>query len=168
MSSSEKRDDLTDDSDPTATWSRLPQKGQLAIVLYARFTEPLAQTAFSSYMYYQLESFDNGLPEKEIAIQAGCLSAAFAIGSCATSVFWGYLAESPAIGRKLVIVAGLLIAIISCLGAAFSTHFYQVLIFQMIGGIASGNVGVIRTSIAEIITIKRSVIRLLCFYFLGA
>jgi MFS family permease len=115
-----------------ATWFTLPQQRQLAIVLYARFTEPLAQTSFTSYMYYQLASFENSPSDKEIAIQAGLLSAVFALGSCVTAIFWGRLAQSPAVGPKNVVFTGLIIACISCFGIGFATHFYQILVFQMI------------------------------------
>ncbi|KAH8888936.1 MFS general substrate transporter [Thozetella sp. PMI_491] len=137
-----------------ATWLTIPRKGQLGILLYARFTEPLAQTAFSSYMYYQLASFDRGLSDKEIALQAGLLSAVFSMGACVTAVVWGRLSQVPSIGRKGVIVAGLFIAGISCVGIGFATSFYHILLFQMMGGIASGNVGVIRTIVPEIIPTK--------------
>jgi MFS family permease len=138
-----------------ATWMSLPKKKQLAILLYARITESLSQTSFTSYMYYQLAWFDSSLSDKEIALQAGLLNTAFAIGACTTAVYWGRLSRSPNFGRRLVIQCALVIAAIGCLGMAFATSFVHIFVAQLLGGIASGNVGVIRTAIPEIIHDKR-------------
>jgi MFS family permease len=106
-------------------------------------------------MYYHLASLDRELSDKDIATQAGILNAVFALGACITAVYWGKLSQIPCIGRKGSVSAGLVIGCLSCLGIAFATRFYQMVIFQTIGGIAAGNIGVVRTAILEIIPDKR-------------
>jgi MFS family permease len=44
---------------------------------------------------------------------------------------------------------------ISCLGFGFAKTFWQALAFRLLGGITNGNVGVLRTMIAEIIREKK-------------
>ncbi|RFU74503.1 major facilitator superfamily transporter [Trichoderma arundinaceum] len=137
------------------SWAALPQKKQLAVLLYARITESLSQTSFSSYMYYQLAWIDTSLSDTEIALQAGLLNTAFAMGACSTAVFWGRLARSPKFGRRSVVQSALVLALLSCLGMAFANNFLHLFFAQLIGGVASGNVGVIRTTIPELIQDKR-------------
>jgi MFS family permease len=137
------------------SWAALPQKKQLAVLLYARITESLSQTSFSSYMYYQLAWIDTSLSDTEIALQAGLLYTAFAMGACSTAVFWGRLARSPKFGRRFVVQSALILALLSCLGMAFANNFLHLFFAQLVGGVASGNVGVIRTTIPELIQDKR-------------
>lgn len=49
-------------------------------------------------------------------------------------------------GRDVVVLTPVLpYLVLSSLGFAFSTTFWQALVFRSIGGITNGNVGVLRT-----------------------
>lgn len=137
------------------TWSSLPKKGQLAVLTIARLSEPLAERSFSAYLFYQLRSFDPSLSDKTISGQGGMLTASFAAAQFVTAVWWGRAADSPRIGRKRVILIGLLGTTISCIGVGFSTSFAQALFFRVCAGCLNGNVGVMRTMISEIIKEKK-------------
>ncbi|PHH83148.1 hypothetical protein CDD82_3441 [Ophiocordyceps australis] len=149
--------DTLDDSaaDINVKWAHLPRKDQLFIITLARLGEPLAQTSLQAYMFYQLKWFDPSLSDATISSQAGVLHAGFMGSQFATALLWGRIADSRWAGRKTVLLIGLIGAAISSLGFGFATHFYQALIFRIVGGVTNGNVGVMRTMISEIIREKR-------------
>lgn len=136
-------------------WMDLPKKGQLAILTLARLSEPLTQTSLTAYMFYQLKSFDPSLPESAIAAQAGMLQASFPAAQFLTAVLWGQAADTEWIGRKRVLLIGLLGTCFACLGFGFSKTFVQAMVFRVVGGAVNGNIGVMRTMISEIIEEKK-------------
>ncbi|KAE8366209.1 hypothetical protein BDV27DRAFT_171071 [Aspergillus caelatus] len=157
---SEDEDDSGNDpaeshSEKPVTWRSLPKKGQLAILTFARLSEPLAQTSLQAYLFYQLRSFDPSLPDSTISAQAGILQGSFTAAQFVTAIWWGRLADTEWMGRKRVLIIGLLGTCISSLGFGFSRSFASAVVFRILGGILNSNVGVMRTMIAEIIQEKR-------------
>lgn len=137
------------------TWRSLPKKSQLAILTFARLSEPLTQTSLQAYMFYQLKSFNPALPDSTISAQAGILQGCFTAAQFVTAVWWGRIADSELMGRKRVLLIGLLGTCISCLGFGFSRSFVTAAVFRTLGGCLNSNVGVMRTMIAEIIEEKK-------------
>ncbi|KAI9168009.1 Major facilitator superfamily multidrug transporter mfsB [Paramyrothecium foliicola] len=137
------------------TWASMPNKGQLAILVFARLAEPLSERSLTSYLYYQLGWFNPSLEPSELASQAGHLTAIFAAAQCLTSMWWGRAADSPLLGRKRVLMMGLFGAAISALGMGFAPSFQFALLLRFMAGALNGNVGVLRTMISEIILDKR-------------
>lgn len=136
-------------------WKDLPHKGQLAILTIARLSEPLTQTSLQAYMFYQLKSFDPSLADSAIATQAGLLQGSFTAAQFVTAILWGRVADSDWGGRKMVLLIGLLGTCLSCVGFGFSRSFLQAAIFRTLGGALNGNVGVMRTMVAEIVREKK-------------
>ncbi|KAM0287203.1 hypothetical protein ACHAQH_000517 [Verticillium albo-atrum] len=136
-------------------WRDLPRKNQLLVITLARLSEPLVHTSLTAYMFYQLKWFDPSLSDAAIASQAGVLHASFTAAQFTTALLWGRLADSPAFGRKRVILFGLGGTCVSAIGFGFSTTFTQALCFRLLGGVTNGNVGVMRTMISEIIREKK-------------
>ncbi|KAL7814634.1 MFS general substrate transporter [Trichoderma aethiopicum] len=147
--------DDRDDSKRPVSWSELPRKDQLFIITMARMSEPLVQTSLQAYMFYQLKWFNPSLPDSTISSQAGVLHASFTAAQFLTAMLWGRIADSKRVGRKTVLLIGLLGTSVSCLGFGFSTTFWQALLFRTIGGATNGNIGVMRTMISEIIREKK-------------
>ncbi|PNP49604.1 hypothetical protein THARTR1_09615 [Trichoderma harzianum] len=143
------------DSRRPVAWSELPRKDQLFIITMARMSEPLVQTSLQAYMFYQLKWFNPSLPDSTISSQAGVLHASFTAAQFLTAMMWGRIADSKRVGRKTVLLIGLLGTSVSCLGFGFSTTFWQALLFRTIGGATNGNIGVMRTMISEIIREKK-------------
>ena len=141
--------------EPPVTWRSLPKKGQLAVLTAARLSEPLTERSLSAYMFYQLKSFDESLPDSTIAWQGGMLTASFAAAQFLTAVWWGRAADHASIGRKRVLLVGLFGTTVSCIGVGFSKSFASALTFRMMAGALNGNVGVMRTMISEIIKEKK-------------
>lgn len=139
------------------TWSSLPRKGQLAILTLARLSEPLTQTSLQAYLFYQLRSFDPSLPTSTISAQAGILQGSFTAAQFLTAFWWGRLADAEWMGRKRVLLIGLLGTCISCLGFGFSRNFTTAIVFRTLNGMLNSNVGVMRTMVSEIIVEKKYV-----------
>ncbi|KAJ2902712.1 hypothetical protein MKZ38_000222 [Zalerion maritima] len=158
----------------SVSWRDLPRKGQLALITITRFSEPLAQSSLQSYMFYQLKWFNPDLSDAVIAGQAGLLAASFTAAQFTTAMLWGRAADSPRLGRKTILMIGLIGTsksiiepilaqlplltypqVISCFGFGFATSFWQAMLFRIMGGITNGNIGVLRTMISEIIQEKK-------------
>ncbi|KAL2072061.1 hypothetical protein VTL71DRAFT_11404 [Oculimacula yallundae] len=137
------------------TWSSLPHKDQLIILTLARLAEPVVQTSLQAYMYYQIKSFDETLPDSTIATQSGLLASSFTGAQFLTAMLWGRISDSERGGRKIVLLIGLSGTAISCLGFGFSKTFYQALFFRILGGLSNGNIGVMRTMVSEIVQEKK-------------
>ncbi|KAK5701849.1 hypothetical protein LTR97_004667 [Elasticomyces elasticus] len=148
-----------DEASKPVSWSSLPKKTQLAILTLSRLSEPLTQTSLQAYMFYQLKSFrdsgDTPPSDSTVAQQAGILAAAFTGAQMLTAVMWGRLADNERMGRKRVILVGLLGTAIGSLGFGFSGSFKVAVFWRCVGGMLNGNMGVMRTMISEIVREKR-------------
>ncbi|KAJ3549976.1 hypothetical protein NM208_g216 [Fusarium decemcellulare] len=137
------------------SWASMPSKGQLAVIMLVRLAEPISERSLTSYLFYQLRWFDRSLDASEIAKQAGHLTAVFAASQCLTSFWWGRAADSSTLGRKGVLLIGLLGSAASALGMGFSTSFQSAMFFRFLAGALNGNVGVLRTMVSEVVVDKR-------------
>ena len=94
-----------------------------------------------------IESF--GVPTNEIARWAGITSAVFSIAQTFTGVWWGR--ASDLFGRKPTILAGLTCTMASSISFGFSHSLAWAIVARACAGLASGNVGIIRTAVAELV-----------------
>ena len=102
------------------------------------------------YIYYMIESFHITEDEKRIAFYAGLVISAFALAESMSSSIWGTLSDK--FGRKPVLMCGLAGTGISMLIFGFSPNLQTALIARALGGLLNGNIGVIQTTVAEIVT----------------
>lgn len=143
------------DKEKPASWSSLPRKNQLCILAFARLAEPIVQTSINSYMFFMLQSFDPSLSDSTISSQAGILGAGFTGAQCLTAIIWGHMADRASVGRKNVLIIGLLGTLVSTVGFGFSRSFGTALFFRLLGGSLNGNVSVLRTMTSEIVREKK-------------
>ncbi|TVY65555.1 putative membrane protein, partial [Lachnellula suecica] len=141
--------------DEPVTWRSLPHRDQLMLLTLARLSEPLVQTSLQVYLFYQLKSFDENLSDSVIVTQAGFIASGFTGAQFLTGMIWGRLSDSEKVGRKMVLLVGLLGTSVSCLGFGFSQTFWQAMVFRTISGAFNGNVGVMRTMVSEIVQEKK-------------
>ncbi|KAF2654995.1 MFS general substrate transporter [Lophiostoma macrostomum CBS 122681] len=127
------------------TERRLPVK-QLAILSICRFAEPIALTSVLPYIPEMIESF--GVPQNDIARWAGLTSAVFSICQACTGIPWG--AASDRFGRKPAILIGLFNTMITTLIWGFSTSLPMAMTARALQGLGNGNVGILRTVVAEL------------------
>jgi MFS family permease len=89
-----------------------------------------------------------GVPENDIARWAGFVSAIFSICQACTGMFWG--AASDKYGRKPMILIGLFNTMLTMLLWGLSTNLPMALASRALMGLGSGNVGILRTTVAEL------------------
>jgi MFS family permease len=97
-----------------------------------------------------IESFH--IPQNEVAKWAGIISAVFSMSQCLTGIALGRASDS--FGRKPVILLGLFTTMNACLVFGFSRSLPWAITTRVIAGAASGTVGIIRTTVAEMVPEK--------------
>lgn len=130
----------------------LPHKDQILILVICRVIEPLTYNSISPYLYYMIESFGYRDPST-ISSLGTVIMSAFALGQALTGVFWGSLSDR--IGRKPVLLIGILGTVLATVMFGFSTNIYLAVFSRLLAGILNGNVGVMRTIIAELVADKK-------------
>lgn len=90
-----------------------------------------------------------GIEEKNLAKWVGFTSAIFSICQCTTAVPWGNLSDR--IGRKPVILAGLVITMVFGIMFGLSTSLGMAIAARAFLGLGNGNIGIIRTIVAELV-----------------
>jgi MFS family permease len=128
---------------------RLPSS-QLTILSICRFAEPLALTSVFPYLPEMIESFH--VPKTEIAKWAGITSAVFSIAQFFTAIPWGR--ASDRFGRKPVILCAMTCAMASSLLFGFSRSLKWAIVARACSGASNGNVGILRTTVAEMVPQK--------------
>ncbi|KAL7939539.1 MFS general substrate transporter [Trichoderma chlorosporum] len=123
---------------------------QLAILAVARFAEPLAYTSVWPYLPEMIRGF--GVKRDEVAKWAGITSSAFSVCQSITAVPWGK--ASDRFGRKPVLIYGLISTMICFIIWGMSTSLIMAITVRAIMGGGNGNVGIIRTMVAEMVTEK--------------
>lgn len=93
-----------------------------------------------------------GIPQNEVAKWVGITSAITAVCQCAMAIPWG--TASDYIGRKPTILAGLMFTMIFSLVFGFSRDMATLLWARALLGLMNGNVGIIRTMVAEMVPEK--------------
>ena len=81
---------------------------------------------------------------------AGILVSAFAIAEAATCPLWGIVSDHY--GRKPIVLIGLAGTALSSVLFGLSTKFWMALVARLIGGLLNGNVAVMQTMVAELVT----------------
>lgn len=94
-----------------------------------------------------IKSFD--VPEDKIAFWVGITAASFAFSQFTSGVFWGR--ASDRFGRKPTILFGLLGTLVSSIFFGLSKSLPQAIVARCLSGLLNGNVGILRTLVAEIV-----------------
>lgn len=124
----------------------------MAILALCRICEPIAFMSIFPYAYYMVESFGIANSEGQISMYAGMVTSAFAFAECASGVFWGRLSDR--VGRKKVLLGGLFGTGLSMLLFGFAKNLPMALIARALGGLLNGNIGVLQTTVAELVTVE--------------
>ncbi len=97
-----------------------------------------------------IESFN--VPKTKVAYWAGITSAVFSLSQCLTGIIWGQMSDRY--GRKPVILAGTTCTMLTSLLFGFSTSLPWAIVARALAGLGNGNVGIIRTTVAEMVPQK--------------
>ncbi|KAI0395546.1 MFS general substrate transporter [Xylariaceae sp. FL0594] len=143
---------------PEVRWRDLPNKGQLFILALCRLSEPLSNVCLLPYIFYLVRSVmpashSDHDDTARISEYSGVLVAAFPLAQCLVSLPWGRFSDEQ--GRRISIIAGLLVSIIANIGFGLSRSFTGLLCWRIVAGLANGNVSIMRTVTAEIVRERR-------------
>lgn len=125
---------------------------QLYILALCRICEPIAFMSIFPYVYYMILSFKITSDTRQIAVYAGLVTSAFAFAEFLSGVAWGRISDR--VGRKPVLLAGLAGTALSMLVFGFAPNLPVALVGRALGGLLNGNMGVLQTTVAEIVTVK--------------
>ncbi|OCT49487.1 MFS transporter [Cladophialophora carrionii] len=128
---------------------QLPNQ-QLLILAACRLAEPVASTSVYPYIPEMIQSFNVG--DDQVAQWAGLMSATFSLSQCLTGVAWGR--ASDRFGRKPIIIVALTCTMLSSILFGFSKNLAWAFITRSLQGLSNGNVGIIRTAVAELVPQK--------------
>ena len=104
------------------------------------------------YAYHMIETFDLTSDPTQISLYAGMLITAFAFAEFSTGVVWGRISDR--IGRKPVLLLGLCGTALSMISFGFARNLPTAILARALGGLLNGNVGVLQTTVAELVTTK--------------
>ncbi|KAN0093711.1 MFS general substrate transporter [Hyaloscypha variabilis] len=104
-------------------------------------------TSVFPYLPEMIESF--GIEKKNVAKWAGITSAVFSLSQCLTAILWGRASDK--FGRKPAILVGLTCTMLSSLMWGMSTSLPMAITARALAGGCNGNVGIIRTMVAEMV-----------------
>ncbi|KAK3990092.1 major facilitator superfamily domain-containing protein [Cladorrhinum sp. PSN332] len=125
---------------------------QLLILALCRICEPIAFMSIFPYIWHMVKDFHITDDESQISFYAGMVTSAFTFAEFCTSVFWGRLSDK--IGRKPVLLMGMSGTGLSVLIFGFSPNLWVALFARALGGFLNGNIGVLQTTVGELITVK--------------
>ncbi|CAH0015512.1 unnamed protein product [Clonostachys rhizophaga] len=125
---------------------------QMFVLACCRICEPIAFMSIFPYIYYMIEDFHITDDASKISVYAGMVTSAFTLAEFATGVLWGKLSDK--IGRKPVLLSGLVGTAISVLIFGFAPNLPVALLARALGGLLNGNIGVLQTTVAELVTVK--------------
>ncbi|KAB5536061.1 major facilitator superfamily domain-containing protein [Coniochaeta sp. 2T2.1] len=125
---------------------------QMFILALCRICEPIAFMSIFPYIYHMVEDFNITEDKSKISFYAGLVTSAFTFAEFSTGVLWGRLSDR--IGRKPVLLTGLAGTGLSVLIFGFSPNLTVALIARALGGLLNGNIGVLQTTVGELITVK--------------
>ncbi|KAK8119009.1 major facilitator superfamily transporter [Apiospora kogelbergensis] len=135
---------------PRNTENDFPTR-QLFLLGIVRLAEPIALTSIFPYAWSLIKQFQVG-KESDASFYAGLLISAFSLTEALMGMFWGSLSDR--IGRKPVLLLGCAGTTASLLMVGFAQNFWFALAARALGGMLNGNIGVIQTMVAEIVTRK--------------
>ncbi|KAK7043862.1 hypothetical protein VNI00_008028 [Paramarasmius palmivorus] len=136
----------TSDERPRST--PLP-KLQIALVLLIVCTEPITATVIYPFIPKFIRSTGiTGGDEKRTGYYAGIIESMFFVTECLVVFQWGR--ASDRMGRRPILLLGPLGLACAMLGFGLSKTFWQMLFFRCWQGVFNGNIGVVKTLVAEI------------------
>ncbi|KAF3482205.1 uncharacterized protein GIQ15_04964 [Arthroderma uncinatum] len=128
---------------------------QLILLGLFRFSEALAWTTIFPYAFPMMKSFlpENDAQAARAAVLASSTVSLFTFGEFLTSVPWAKVSDR--IGRKWTLMIGVASGIVSALVFGLSKNLGVALAARAFGGLANPNVGVVSTSVGELVKNKR-------------
>ena len=126
----------------------LPRK-QLFVLCLMRMTEPISFTVIFPFVNAMLRAnLPSTVPSSQLGYYAGIVESAFAFVQFLTIFFWARLSDR--IGRKPVLLIGLLGSFLSVNAFGLAQTFPQMVAARSIAGLMNGNIAILKSMLAEI------------------
>ncbi|KAG7090150.1 hypothetical protein E1B28_011758 [Marasmius oreades] len=124
-------------------------KLQISLALLIFHAEPVTATVIYPFIpaFVRRTGITNG-DEKKTGYYAGIIESLFFASECLSVFHWGR--ASDRIGRRPILLLGPLGLTLAMLGFGLSRTFWQLVLFRCAQGAFNGNIGVVRTLVAEI------------------
>ncbi|KAK7343000.1 hypothetical protein VNO80_25961 [Phaseolus coccineus] len=100
------------------------------------------------FLYFMVRDFNIAKTEADISSYSGYVGSAFMLGRCLTSLFWGTIADR--IGRKPVIIIGIISVIIFNTLFGLSTSFWMAVIVRFLMGSLNCLLGPVKAYTTEL------------------
>ncbi len=104
------------------------------------------------YVYFMIEDFAITTDKNMISVYAGMVLSAFTLAEFSCSMLWGKVSDR--LGRKPIILTGLAGTGVSMLIFGFAPNLATAVFARALGGMLNGNIGVLQTTVAELVTCK--------------
>ena len=121
---------------------------QLVVLCMMRISEPISYTLIFPFINQMLEDMKVTEDPRQIGYYAGVIESLFAIGQLLTAIFWGRLSDK--IGRKPVMMTGLLGMAVSVILFGLQKTYCGLIICRFLAGMMNGNVAVLQSIVGEI------------------
>eukprot|EP01083_Nonionella_stella_P149452 474773_1 len=130
-------------------WSPTPlPKAKMAIVCIIQLSEAVLLTQVIPFLpFFVQRLMDTNSEDPSLATNTGLLAASFSYAQFVSSYFWGSISDR--IGRRPVIMIGLLGNVILIPLFGFATTLLWAFVFRSLAGIVNGNIGVMKTYLKE-------------------
>ncbi|OQO06440.1 hypothetical protein B0A48_08223 [Cryoendolithus antarcticus] len=125
---------------------------QMFVLALCRLAEPIAFMSIFPYVYHMIESFHTTSDDRRITFYAGMVTSAFAFAEFLSCMVWGRVSDRY--GRKPILLTGLAGTGISMILFGFAPNLTTALIARAMGGLLNGNIGVLQSTVAEVITVE--------------
>ncbi|KAJ2321910.1 hypothetical protein IWW51_004318, partial [Coemansia sp. RSA 2702] len=137
------------DSDSKKDFKETPLPwDKLLVLLSVRLSEPINATLILPFVYQMVEDFNVAKSPKDISFYASLLFASFSVCQTMTIMYWSRLSDR--IGRRPVMLIGLVGYLLSFLMFGVARSFAWALAARCLNGLLAGNVAVIKSALAEI------------------
>lgn len=122
---------------------------QITILLLLLLAEPITSLSINPYINQLVSELSIvGGDERKVGYYAGVLVSLYFAAEAATILQWSRLSDY--IGRKPVLLFGLLGTIISIILFGLSRSFWALVFSRCLNGMLNGNIGVIKSMLAEL------------------
>ncbi|KAF8348802.1 major facilitator superfamily domain-containing protein [Amanita rubescens] len=127
-------------------------KFQLAILLFSQFCEPMTSISIFPYINQLITELDiTGGDKAKIGYYAGLIESFYYVAEASTVLQWGRISDR--IGRKPVLLMGMLGGALSMVCFGVSRTFLTLVISRCVCGILNGNIGVMKSAVGELLDV---------------